>query len=68
MKAEEYNTLLQAQQNKKTQYYNTYGAHFNFLGQLDILANPQNHTYNLIPTNYFIEKLIAFLDTLESGL
>ena len=66
-KAVEYNTLLQAQQNKKNQYYQAFSAQFSFLGQLDALANPNTHNYNLLPTDYFINRIISFLDTLKNA-
>ena len=66
-KAIEYNTLLQAQQNKKNQYYQSFSAQFNFLGQLDALANPNTHNYNLLPTDYFINQIVTFLDTLQNA-
>ncbi len=66
-KAAEYNIILATQQSNKQQYYTTYGPQFDYLGQLDVLANPMNHTYDPIPTNYFIDKLIDFLDLLEAG-
>lgn len=66
-KALEYNALLQTQQNKRDAYYMSLSAQFNLLGQIDPLANPNTHTYNLIPTDYFISQLVAFLDGLETG-
>lgn len=65
-KAEEYNNLLQAQKNKKTQYYQSLSNQFTFLGQLDPLANPNAsvHNYNILPTDYFINQIITFLDAL----
>lgn len=67
-KAIQYNTLLQVQKNKKTQYYQSLSNQFTFLGQLDPLANPNTHNYNLLPTDYFISQTIAFLDTLKDSL
>ncbi|MCX6825442.1 MAG: VCBS repeat-containing protein [candidate division SR1 bacterium] len=66
-KATEYNTLLEAQKNKKNQWYQSYSSQFNLLGQVDPLANPNTHNYNLIPTDYFINQLITFLDTIENS-
>ena len=66
-KAIEYNTLLQQQQNKKNQYYQSFSNQFNFLGQFDPLANPNTHNYNLLPTDYFITQVIRFLDTLKNA-
>jgi len=40
-------------------------AQFNFLGQLDVLANPNTHNYNLLPTDFFVNKLIAYLNDLQ---
>ncbi|MEI7918877.1 MAG: hypothetical protein WCH65_01320 [bacterium] len=37
------------------------------MGQLDPLANPNTHTYNLLPADYFITQTIQFLDTLKNG-
>lgn len=66
-KAVEYNTILETQMNKKNQYYQSFNAQFNFLGTFDALANPNTHNYNLLPTDYFIGKLIEYLDTLANG-
>ncbi len=66
-KAVEYNTLLQTQLNKKNQYYQSFSAQFNFLGQLDPLANPNTHNYTLLPTDYFINQIISFLDTIKNA-
>ncbi len=66
-KAIEYNTLFEAQKNKKNQRYQSLSSQFNFLGQLDPLANPNTHNYDLLPTDYFITQLVAYLDTLENG-
>ena len=65
-KAVEYNSLLEAQKNKKDQYYQSFSNQFNFLGQLDALANPNTHNYNLLSTDYFVGQLIQYLDTLET--
>ena len=64
-KANEYNVVLTQQKNKKNSYYTSFSSQFNLLAQLDPLATP-NRTYNLIPTNYFINKTIEFLDKLEA--
>ncbi|MEI6672316.1 MAG: hypothetical protein WCL02_02920 [bacterium] len=37
------------------------------MGQLDPVANPNTHNYNLLPTDYFISQTIAFLDTLKNA-
>jgi hypothetical protein len=66
-KAVEYNTLLQTQLNKKNQYYQSFSAQFSFLGQLDPLANPNTHNYTLLPTDYFINQIISFLDTIKNA-
>lgn len=69
-KAGEYNTLLNEQITKRNNgYYNSLSAQFNFLGQLDPLANPNTHTYSLnsIPADFFITKMIDYLDTLEAA-
>lgn len=68
-KAIEYNTLLEAQKNKKSQRYSSLSNQFSFLDQLDPLANPiaNIHNYNLLPTDYFINQIINFLDTLENS-
>ncbi len=64
-KAVEHNTILENQKNKKNTYYGNYSVQFNFLGQLDNLANPNTHEYDLLPTNFFIQKLIEYLDELQ---
>jgi len=64
-KAVEHNTLLEVQKNKKNSYYASLSAQFNFLGQLDVLANPNTHNYNLLPTDFFVNKLIAYLNDLQ---
>ncbi len=66
-KAKEYNILLDAQNKKKSQYYQTYAKQFTFLGQLDSIANPNTHNYSLLPTDYFINQLGGFLDTLAQS-
>jgi hypothetical protein len=68
-KAAEYNTLLNAQIQKRNSYYTTWNAQFSFLGTYDTLANPLTHTYsnNSIPEDYFIDQLETFLDTLENA-
>lgn len=70
-KALEYNTLLNTQRQNRTAYHTPFAAQFTWLGQLDQLANPiasiHNYGLNPIPTDYFITKLIEFLDTLESA-
>jgi len=68
-KAMEYNTLLDKEiQQRDNGYYNSYSAQFNFLGQLDPLANPNLHNYGQdpIPEDYFINQLVIFLNTLEN--
>jgi len=65
-KAVEYNTLLEAQKNKRDQYYQSFSSQFNFLGQMDSLANPNTHNYSLLPTDYFVNQLVQYLDTLET--
>lgn len=58
-----YNTLLQEQNSKKTTFYQTFSAQFNFLQTLDPLATP-NRSYTLLPQNLFINKLIETLDSM----
>lgn len=64
-KADEYNTLLSAQLNKKNQYYQAFKNQFITLGQADTRANPNNHSYDILPSEYFVDRLIEYLDTLE---
>lgn len=68
-KVMEYNTLLEAQENKKNQWYTQLSSQFTFLGQIDPLANPNAniHNYDLLPTDYFINQIIGFLNTLENS-
>lgn len=69
-KAQEYNWLLNEQRDKKNNgYYSTQSAKFNILGTLDPLANPNNHNYNQNPISedFFIDKIIDYLDTLENA-
>jgi len=65
----EYNTQLEAQKNKKTQYYQQYSSQFTFLGQVDALANPLNniHNYDTLTPNYFVDMLVEYLKTLEEN-
>jgi hypothetical protein len=58
-----YNGALTTQQNRKTQYYQTHTAAFNFLSQVDPTANP-NRNYTLLPTDFLIKQLITSLDNL----
>lgn len=62
-----YNALLENQKNKKLQYYQTYKSQFDFIAQLDPLANPNTHTYDLLPSDYFIDQLIGYLDRLKNA-
>lgn len=62
-KVTDYNNALTAQQNKKTQFYQTHPLAFNFLSQSDPAATP-NRTYNLLPQDYLIQQLVNNLDTL----
>lgn len=64
-KAVAYNALLQTQQNKRDSYYQSLSAQFSFIGQLDVLANPNTHNYDLLPTDFFVNRLIAYLDKLQ---
>jgi hypothetical protein len=68
-KAIEYNTLLQAQKDKKSQWYTSLSNQFSFLEQIDPLANPNAsvHNYDILSTDYFINQTIAFLDALENS-
>ena len=69
-KVTEYNALLNEQIYKRNNgYYNSLSAQFNYLGQFDSLANPNNHNYsqNSIPADYFIKQLVIFLDTLQNS-
>ena len=63
-KVVEYNRALTDQQNKKTPYYTTNANAFNFLAQLDPLASPNNRSYTLLDTNFFINQLLTSLNTL----
>lgn len=62
-KVTDYNNALTTQQNKKTQFYQTHQAAFDFLGLNDPVATP-NRTYNLLPQDYLIQQLVNNLDTL----
>jgi len=64
-KAKEYSDQLQIQLNKKTAYYQTNSSAFSFLWNIDTSANP-NRVYNIIDSEFFINKLIESLDNLES--
>jgi len=69
-KVTEYNTLLAQQKQKRDGgYFASKAAQFNFLGQLDPLANPNAsvHTYTPIDQNFFINQLVTFLDILENA-
>lgn len=63
-KADTYNAALTTQLNKKNQYYQAWSAQFTLLGQFDPWANPSTHNYELLPQEYFIDKLIEYLDSL----
>ena len=68
-KVTEYNTQLEAQTQKKNNgYYSSFSSQFNYLGQLDPLANPNDatHNYSLLEPDFFIGQLVQYLDTLEN--
>ncbi len=60
-----YNALLQAQTEKRNQRYQTRNNQFTFLRQIDPLADPSTHQYQLLSSEYFIDQLVSYLDTLE---
>jgi len=62
-KVTEYNNALTTQMNNKTAYYQSHTAAFDFLAQSDPLATP-NRTYNLLPSDFLIQQLVAGLDAL----
>lgn len=70
-KASEYNTLLNAQREKRSAYFQTASDQFSFLEQLDPLANPQNsiHNYpqNPLDQDFFIDQIVNYLDTLQAN-
>ena len=56
-KSTEYNNILTAQEKNRVSYYVKYKDAFDLLAKSDPLASPNNRTTQLLPSNYFVDKL-----------